>query len=69
MVFYESNGKKENKWEFSSDIGKYDNMYKLNFKMTNAEGSSTGKQIIRFSMLLYCRILRLKFYCKVIQCL
>ena len=43
MVFYESNGKKENKWEFSSDIGKYDNMYKLNFKMTNPEGSSTGE--------------------------
>ena len=43
MVFYESNGKMENKWEFSSDIGKYDNMYKLNFKMTNPEGSSTGE--------------------------
>ena len=43
MVFYESNGKKENKWEFSSDIGKYDNMYKLSFKMTNAEGSSSGE--------------------------
>ena len=41
MVFYESNGKKENKWEFSSDIGKYDNMYKLSFKMTNAEKNAT----------------------------
>ena len=42
MVFYETNGKKENKWEFSSDIGKYDNMYKLSFKVINAEGSSSG---------------------------
>ena len=45
MVFYETNGKKENKWEFSSDIGKYDNMYKLTFKVYNAEGSSTGEMI------------------------
>jgi len=39
MVFYEAAGKKELKWELSSDIGKYDNMYKLSFKTINDQGA------------------------------
>jgi signal peptidase complex subunit 2 len=39
LVFYEKLGKKELKWEVSSDIGKYDNIYKISFKLINDEGS------------------------------
>ena len=49
MVFYEEMGKKELKWELSSDIGKYDNMYKLSFKTINDEGSEQGE--LEFSKL------------------
>ena len=42
MVFYEAAGKKELKWELSSDIGKYDNMYKLSFKTINDQGAENG---------------------------
>ena len=44
MVFYEAAGKKELKWELSSDIGKYDNMYKLSFKTINDQGAENGMQ-------------------------
>ena len=43
MVYYEKQGKKDLKWELSSDIGKYDNMYKLSFKTINDQGSEKGK--------------------------
>ena len=42
MVFYEAAGKKELKWELSSDIGKYDNVYKLSFKTINDQGAENG---------------------------
>jgi len=47
MVYYQKNGKKEIQWEFSSDIGKYDNMYKLSFCMKNDEGLATEKTFER----------------------
>ena len=48
MVHYEKQGKKELKWELSSDIGKYDNMYKLSFKTVNDQGSEKGDHIYMF---------------------
>jgi len=45
MVHYEKQGKKELKWELSSDIGKYDNMYKLSFKTVNDQGS---EKVLKF---------------------
>ena len=43
MVYFEKQGKKELKWELSSDIGKYDNIYKMTFKLVNDEGSDIGE--------------------------
>lgn len=43
MVFYEKLGKKEITWELSSDIGKYDNIYKVSFQLKNDEGAEQGK--------------------------
>ena len=45
MVYYEKIGKKELKWEVSSDIGKYDNIYKISFKLYNDEGNEKGSKI------------------------
>ena len=45
MVYYEKIGKKELKWEVSSDIGKYDNIYKISFKLYNDEGNEKGAKI------------------------
>ena len=45
MVYYEKIGKKELKWEVSSDIGKYDNIYKISFKLYNDEGNEKGSEI------------------------
>ena len=42
LVYYEKIGKKELKWEVSSDIGKYDNIYKISFKLYNDEGNEKG---------------------------
>ena len=43
MVYYEKLAKKEIKWELSSDIGKYDNIYKVSFQLFNDEGADKGK--------------------------
>ena len=48
MVFYETHGKKELKWELTSDIGKYDNIYKLSFKTINDQGAEKGKSLPAF---------------------
>lgn len=42
LVFNEKVGKKELKWEISSTIGKYDNIYKIEFKTINDQGAVQG---------------------------
>ena len=51
MVYYEKIGKKELKWEVSSDIGKYDNIYKISFKLYNDEGNEKGEIFLSFRTL------------------
>lgn len=42
LVFNEKIGKKDLKWEISSTIGKYDNIYKIEFKTINDQGAVQG---------------------------
>ncbi|CBY15392.1 unnamed protein product [Oikopleura dioica] len=39
LVFNEKVGRKDLKWEISSTIGKYDNIYKIEFKTINDQGA------------------------------
>lgn len=42
-MFNEKVDKKELKWEISSTIGKYDNIYKIEFKTINDQGAVQGE--------------------------
>ena len=42
-MFDEKIGKKDLKWEISSTIGKYDNIYKIEFKTINDQGAVQGE--------------------------
>ena len=66
LVYYEKIGKKELKWEVSSDIGKYDNIYKISFKLYNDEGNEKGSKkflIIRFYHLFWTYIFYMLITC------
>ena len=42
LVFNEKVAKKNLRWEISSTIGKYDNIYKIEFKTINDQGAVQG---------------------------